>query len=304
MAGADRLGQLRVERFPGVQEHDLAPGGHDIPDDAVPEVEGIDRELFAEGGNLLSLATLREDDAEFLVTKGSFGFSRRLDPQDMTQEKVCRAVEQANDGTEEGMKETQCGAQPERDGQGLADGHGLRRKFAKHDVQEGDEREGEDEGDRGHKSRTAQSRKVEERLDQMGDEGLTQPAESEAGKRDPKLGRGNVGFQMIGDVPGDQGSLVPVPHQGIELAAPDLDDRKFRGDEKPVQKDKRKNGSALQKDGVAGLPMIGGERGGGKSDRIPGRHREQGGNEHHRDLSLRDGGKRRPSQGDHPGIVG
>ena len=171
-------------------------------------------------------------------------------------------------------------------------------------MKEGDEREGEDEGDRGHESRTAQSRKVEERLDQMGDEGLTQPAESEAGKRDPELGRGNVGFQMIGDVPGDQGSLVPFARKGIELAATDLDDREFRGDEEPVQQDKRENGPALQKDGVTGLPVVGGERGGGKVHRIPGRHREQGGNEHHRDLSLRDGGKRRPSQGDHPGIVG
>ena len=69
------------------------------------EVEGVDRKLFAERGDLLGLSALGQDDAELLVGEGPLGFIGWLDAQDMAEEDIRAFVQQGNGGTEEGLEE-------------------------------------------------------------------------------------------------------------------------------------------------------------------------------------------------------
>ena len=130
---------------------------------------------------------------------------------------------------------------------------------------------------------------MKEGLDQVGDEGFSQPTETEAGEGDAKLRGRDIRLKVPGNVPGDECPLVSLLDKGIELSAPDLYDRQFGGNEESVQQDKRKNRRDPQENEFRGIPVIGWKRGGGQSGGIPCRHRQKDGDEHHGDLSWRDG---------------
>ena len=168
----------------------------------------------------------------------------------MAQEEVGGEVEEADDRPEDGVEQSQGRAEQEGDLNGLADGERLRGQFAKHDVEERDERERNDEGDGRDDRRRGDAGQMECRLDHVGEEGLAEPTQSEAGQGDAQLGGRDVGLEMGGDVFGELGAGVTLLDQGVELAGPDLDDGQLRGDEEPVEQDQREDGQKAEDDDV------------------------------------------------------
>ena len=100
---------------------------------------------------------------------------------------------------------------------------------------------------------------AEERLDELGDIRLADPAEGKAGHGDAELGGGEIGVEVLGDVPGEDGAAVALFDEGIELAGADLDDGELRDDEEAVDGHDEEDAEQLEENDVRRLPT-GGER--------------------------------------------
>ena len=127
---------------------------------------------------------------------------------------------------------------------------------------------------------------MEGRLDHVGDEGLAQPAETEARQRDAKLGGRDVGLQMRGDVLGQFGAGIALLDQGIELAAADFDHRELGGNEETVEQDEGQDTQESKDDDLRGIPVIRGKDDGRQSGGVLCRHRQNGSDERHRESQL------------------
>ena len=87
----------------------------------------------------------------------------------------------------------------------------------------------------------------EERRDSVGDEGFTDPAEAEAGKRDAELGGGERGGEAVEGHEGELHAPAAGIGEGAELAGADLDEGEFGGDEEPVGKDEGEEDEGLER---------------------------------------------------------
>ncbi len=110
----------------------------------------------------------------------------------------------------------------------------LRGEFPHDDVEKCDHREPEGHGDRGDERLRSDAEERKERVDELRDIRLAEPAEREARHGDAELRRGKVGVEARGDVAHQLGALVPLLDERIELRAADFDERKFRRHEKRV----------------------------------------------------------------------
>jgi hypothetical protein len=68
----------------------------------------------------------------------------------------------------------------------------------------------------------------------VGEGRLANPAERDAGDGDAKLGRGDVGVEVIEAAQDRGGPPVSFRGQMLDAGAPDGNEGKFRGDEEPV----------------------------------------------------------------------
>ena len=84
---------------------------------------------------------------------------------------------------------------------------------------------------------------------------------------------------------------ITLLDEGVQLAGADLDDRKLRGDEESVQQDQREDGEKAEKDDLPGFPVFGWKDGGWQSGDIPCRHRQNGSDVRHGDLSCSGNGR-------------
>ena len=87
-------------------------------------------------------------------------------------------------------------------------------------------------------------------------ERLGQRAEDQAANGDAELGRGKKRIQIANDLPGQRRPLdpparLPLVDDLIELTRAHFDQRKFGGDEKPVQQDKEDDQRDLPEDPIA-----------------------------------------------------
>ena len=117
---------------------------------------------------------------------------------------------------------------------GLADGDRLRGQLAEHDVQEGDDQEGEPQAHRMDEVGIGGQR-GDQRPDQPGERRLADPAETQARERDSQLGRGEVGVEMARHVPRQPGAADPVGDVRLELGRPDADQGELGGHEEAVE---------------------------------------------------------------------
>ena len=81
----------------------------------------------------------------------------------------------------------------------------------------------------------------ERRLHQAGQGRLADPAQPEAGHRDPELGRGNVAVGIDHRPAHRARAPVPLGDHLIDAGLADRDDRELRGDEEPVGEDQRQD---------------------------------------------------------------
>ena len=87
----------------------------------------------------------------------------------------------------------------------------------------------------------------------MGDEGLTDPAEAEAGKRDAELGGGERGVEAVEGHEGELHAPAAGFGEGAELAGADLHEGEFGGDEKAVGGDEGEDNEGLERYAEEGI---------------------------------------------------
>ena len=106
-----------------------------------------------------------------------------------------------------------------------------------------------------------------ERLQQVCQKLFPYPAERETGQGDAELSRRQIGVEMTAHVLNDLGAGVSLIDQGIQLAAPDFDDRKLATNEKAVEDHQSCDHEELAEQDAGSVPVIG--------DRIGKRRRGQ-----------------------------
>ena len=85
---------------------------------------------------------------------------------------------------------------------------------------------------------------------------FTDPAEREAGERDPKLRGGKVSVQVRAHVFGKNRAQIPFLRQLIQLAAADFDDSKFTRHEKGVKHHQCSDHRELTQEKQWRIPMV------------------------------------------------
>ena len=105
---------------------------------------------------------------------------------------------------------------------------------------EGDVKDGDDQERRGQAGGVRQRRVgvgelPEERLEEVGESRLADPAETQAGQGDADLAGRQVDVEPPGDLLRPGGRPVPLPREFLEPRVADLHDGEFGGDEEGVQ---------------------------------------------------------------------
>jgi hypothetical protein len=171
--------------------------------------------------------------------------ARRLDPEE-AHDAVADAVEEDDDRTKGQIEEVDGTRHAQRGRLRPLQGQALRGQLAEDDVQDGDDGEGEAEADGvGHPDALGarQSREaLEDRFDQVGQGRFANPAEGEAGNGDAKLGRRDVGIEVVEPAQDRGGPPVPLRRQVLDARAADGDQGKLGGDKKPVGEDEGNDG--------------------------------------------------------------
>jgi hypothetical protein len=134
----------------------------------------------------------------------------------------------------------------------------LRRELAGDDVERGDHRERDADGDavRGRGSEAAQ-RPFQRRHEEVSEDGLTDPAQRERGHGDAELTRGNVGVEVLDDVGRAAGGGGALAGELLESRAPGRHDRGLRGDEEAVREDEHDDGAESYAGGEIRRPISG-----------------------------------------------
>ena len=115
----------------------------------------------------------------------------------------------------------------ERHGTRMVESNRLGRELAHDDVEERDRREGDRDRDPVHRDRAAEPGRGQHRLDQVGDRGLTDPAEPEARERDSELRRRDRVVEPAQGHGGGAGAAAPLGDPHLDLRATHGDEREL-----------------------------------------------------------------------------
>jgi len=150
---------------------------------------------------------------------------------------IASLVEQPDRRLEDFVEDLHRPGYPERDGFRPLEGERLRRQFAEHDVEKGDQGKGQSDGHRmgrgagccRHGQHTGK-----ERLEDLSQRLLTDPSQGKTGESNAELSRRDVGVEMIEN--GQQMLRPPIAarSQGADARAPDADQSELRGDEETI----------------------------------------------------------------------
>src|SRR6185369_16302021 len=119
------------------------------------------------------------------------------------------------------------------------DGEILRRQLAENDVQERDHRERQRERDTVHYRGRPHAERGEYRTDQRREGRLADPAESEAGERDPELSHREVAVEIAQDRLGGGGAAHARTGAFFDPRRAYLDDSELGHHEKCIQENEK-----------------------------------------------------------------
>ena len=192
LGGAEVVGDGFVEP----EGDDLVAGEHDLLGGGLADAQGLDHEFVDEGVAGMGVAGVAENILEFFGAEGVVAFAGG--PQaGPAKETVGGAIQQPDEREQEIVEAEERGGDPEGDALGALDGEGFGGEFAEDDVEKGDDGKGDREGDRRDGGGIAETPAGEEGFDAMGDIGLADPAEAEAGERDAELRGGEGGVEVF-----------------------------------------------------------------------------------------------------------
>jgi hypothetical protein len=171
--------------------------------------------------------------------------TRRLDAEE-AHDTVADAVEQTDDRAEGEVEDVDGTGHPQRGRFRPLQCQTLRRQLTEDDVQDRDDGEGEGEADGVRQRRALGGRQpgeaLQRRFDQVGEGRFANPAQGEAGDGDAKLGRGDVGIEVIEAAQDGGGPSVALRRQMLDAGAADGDQGELGGDEEPVGEDEGNDG--------------------------------------------------------------
>ncbi len=161
---------------------------------------------------------------------------------DRADDQPTEAIHGADDRSEDTQEDLKRRGDPERCRFGALQRDRLWCEFTEDDVENGDDRECNHEGDRWALMKAAFCRKdfFEERVEQRGQGWLANPAERQAGHRDPELRRGNVRVKVTQRAAHDTRAAVAFGHQFIDARLSDTDEGELSGDKEAVGGDEEK----------------------------------------------------------------
>jgi len=155
------------------------------------------------------------------------------------QQRVRRAVQQADRGRHDLREDHQRDHQIATHGLGLHECDRLRGQLAEHDVQEGDDDErGGGACHRVHGRRwRSDAERGERPVHESRERGLADPAQAERRERDPELRGRDVAVQVLHGGLGRLRETVALARHLIDSAAPRAHQRELGGNEKRVRND-------------------------------------------------------------------
>src|SRR2546423_1427941 len=238
VARFDRALDVDLEAFLEIEKHDFAARRHDIAHDALPQIERVHEQIAAQLRYFIGLFALVENEAQLFLAVRQLGPGHRFDPQQFLEKEIRRFVQDPDGRFEQDVETAERPGERERNRKRIADRDIFRRQFAEDNVEKSNPEECQRDRDRRDKRVRMDVRQDEGRLEQVGEKLLANPAQRETREGDAELGRGKVGIEMVADVLGKNGPQISFILESIQLAAPDLHDRKFRRHKKGVENNK------------------------------------------------------------------
>jgi hypothetical protein len=181
----------------GIEPVDVQARGHDVADAAAAEIEDAIDQFVLRPAQQPGFLAGGHQQFDFLGRVQRLLAGAGLEP-DRAQHEVAQAVEHHDGGFQHEREQHQRAHAPQRRAFGALQRQALGCELAEHDVERGDGGERDRDGDRvraGRRERTRPSR--QQRLDQVRQRRLAQPAQRQRRQRDPELGRGQVGVEVL-----------------------------------------------------------------------------------------------------------
>ena len=197
------------------------------------ELDGAMDDLFLKDGEQAHAAGGGGDEFElFGRVDGAFAAQRSAEE---SEDDGGGDVQQLHDGAGDADEDVHGTGDGEGDALGALEGEGLGDEFAEQDFEVGDQREGEDDGDGVGVEDGVGGERVErarcEVEDDLGDGGLADPAEGEAGDGDAELDGGKELVDGVLELEGGAGAGTAEGDELLDARLADADEGELGGHE-------------------------------------------------------------------------
>ena len=213
----------------------VGPRHHDLAHANLAQFQGAeDDALFARGEQAV-LAGLANLHLQLLgrVRDGVSGDQPR-DAQ-RAHDFAAESLEQDHGPAKRGQIPVKRARNQERGAAGVFERDGLGHQFAEDDVQDGEEREGQDYGNAvGHERRAAAGQPIQHGTKELGEHRLAQGADGQAGERDAHLHAGDDAVELAEELLHDAGASVAAFEELPHARGAHRDQRELRAGEEAV----------------------------------------------------------------------
>ena len=176
-----------------------------------------------------------QDQLQLVAAVVMFMVRPRLALAGEAQDGVGAGVEQEDRRVHRPVEQVQRHRRPQRQQLRLADGPGLGRQLADHDVQVGNQEERDREGGAVDDHRVGDTEGGEQRLDQVREGRLADPAQAQRGQGDAQLAGRQVGVELAVHGAQDVSAPAMLAGDGLHLGRAQLDHGEFGGHEETVE---------------------------------------------------------------------
>ena len=226
----------RQGKNPGTRDHDLAHG------DFAQFERALDH-LFLELGNDAEAAGGGHDQLQ-LLRRMDHGGTHLMGPE-AAQHEAGRSADHAQERARHGHEEIHGSGDGQGHALGPLQGHGLRHDFAQDNVEVGDEDEGQRDGD-GVSQDGGVIAATYRQLDQGGQGGLANPAQSEAGQGDTELDGAEQLVHALVQLADGAGADAAGLDELLDAGVADADQGKFRRHEEGIGRHQQQDGKHPQ----------------------------------------------------------
>ena len=219
---------------------------HDLAHGEIGEVKDVVDEFQFRLINEALAMTLLHEDADLLFRMRHILLLRHDGEAHAFLRPVRDVIQQPDERIHDALEDEERQGDRERDTLDLANRNVLRNQLAAHDVQRGDEKERNGEGDGfnrtlGH----AEPRKC--RMQQGSDDRFAEPAQAQGNDGDAKLRDGKRHVKAIGQLFRIRCAAIALGDENVEPGTAHLDDGKLRCNEERIAEDEQKDDKNFQR---------------------------------------------------------